>query len=51
MLFLLLAFEKKIKKTFFYAHTHLWRCASARKQECKAHFFLSISVFALPFNW
>ena len=39
MLFLLLAFEKKIKKTFFYAHSHLWRCASAGKQECTAHFF------------
>ena len=39
MLFLLLALEKNFKKTFFYAHNHLWRCVSAGKQECAAHFF------------
>ena len=39
MLFLLLALEKNFKKTFFYAHNHLWRCVSAGKQECAAHYF------------
>ena len=50
MLFLLLAFEKKIKKRSFYTHNHLSRCASAGKQKCAAWFFLSISVFKLPLN-
>ena len=50
MLFLLLAFEKKIKERFFYAHNQLWRCASAGKQECTACLFLSVLVISLPLN-
>ena len=50
MLFLLLAFEKKIKERFFYAHNQLWRCSSAGKQECTACLFLSVLVISLPLN-
>ena len=33
-----ICFSRIFKETFFYAHNHLWRCVSAGKQECTAHF-------------
>ena len=37
--FLVISPWKEFLENISYAHNHLWRCVSAGKQECEAHFF------------